>query len=275
MAANTDTGAAAETVDASLTYLVDTGRKPVTHISPPGVPPKRDAEFADHIVSIRNGRRNADAFDLEREGFVLTRHETAVSDFYDTNEVKAVYDREAEQVVKAFTGASRVVVFDHTIRVNSDKAADKLREPVRVIHNDYTELSGPQRVRDLLPAEEAETLLKRRFAVVQIWRPVRTPVQQMPLAICDAQSIGSKDLIAADLQYQDRVGEIYQMAYNPEHRWFYFPDMQRTEALVFKCYDSVADGRSRFTAHTAFEDPTSPPDAPPRESIETRTLAFF
>ncbi len=277
MATSIRSGDMAASVEASVTYLVDTGRKPVTHISPPGVPPKRDAEFEDRVVSIRNGRRDPDAFGLEHEGFVLTRHETAVSDFYDKEEVQAVYDREAEQLVKDFTGASRVVVFDHTIRVSAEKdnAANNLREPVRVIHNDYTERSGPQRVRDLLPADEAEALLKRRFAVVQIWRPIGTPVQQMPLAICDAQSIASKDLVAADLQYQDRVGEIYQMTYNPDHRWFYFPERERTEALVFKCYESVADGRSRFTAHTAFEDPTSPPDAPPRESIETRTLAFF
>lgn len=277
MATSINAGIATDSVDAALTYLVDTGRKPVTYISPPGVPPKRDAEFENHIVTIRNGRTDIDRLSIEREGFVLTGHETAVADFYDKEEVQAVYDREAEQLVKDFTGAARVVVFDHTIRVSGekDKAANNLREPVRVIHNDYTELSGPQRVRDLLPAGEAEALLERRFAVVQIWRPIRTPVRQMPLAICDAQSIASKDLVAADLQYQDRVGEIFQMTYNPAHRWSYFPEMQRNEALVFKCYDSVADGRSRFTAHTAFEDPTSAPNAPPRESIETRTLAFF
>lgn len=277
MATPTNTGAVRDSVEAAVTYIVNTGRKPVTYISPPGVPSKRDAEFEDRVVPIRNARLAPDAFALEREGFLLTNHETAVGDFYDEVEVKAVYDREMEQLVKDFTDASQVVVFDHTIRVSSEKdhAEKGLRQPVRVTHNDYTERSGPQRVRDLLPADEAEDLLTRRFAVIQIWRPVRTPVRQMPLAICDAQSIGPDDLIAADLKYQDRVGEIYQVAYNAAHRWFYYPEMARNEALVFKCYDSVADGRSRFTAHTAFEDPTSPPDAPARESIETRTLAFF
>jgi len=277
MATSANGNTMTDTVEASVTYLVNTGKKPVTYISPPGVPSKRDAAFEDRVVAIRNARLTPDAFTLEREGFLLTGHETGVKDFYDEDEVKSVYDRETELMVKDFTGASRVVVFDHTIRVSSEKdhAEKGLRQPVRIIHNDYTERSGPQRVRDLLPADEAEDLLKRRFVVVQIWRPIRTPVQQMPLAICDAQSIAPGDLVAADLQYQDRVGEIYQMAYNPDHRWFYFPDMARNEALVFKCYDSVTDGRSRFTAHTAFEDPTSPPDAAPRESIETRTLAFF
>ena len=75
--------------------------------------------------------------------------------------------------------------------------------------------------------------------------------------------------------YRDRVGETYSFTYNPKHRWFYFPQMQRNEALLLKCYDSKEDGRARFTAHTSFEDPTSPPDAPPRESIEVRALIFF
>lgn len=266
-----------DAVEATVTYVVRTGKKPVTYISPPGVPSKRNAAFEDRTVSIRNARNSTNAFTLDREGFLLAEHDTAIRDFYDPEEVKAVYDREAAQLVKRFTGAAHVHVFDHTIRVSSEKDhADKgLRQPVRVTHNDYTETSGPQRVRDLLPENEAEDLLKRRFAIVQVWRPVRTPVEQMPLAICDARSLGPSDLVAADLRYQDRIGEIYQVAYNPDHRWFYYPGMERNEAMVFKCYDSLTDGRSRFTAHTAFDDPTSPTDAAPRESIETRTLAFF
>lgn len=275
MANGTDT--ARDKVQATVTYVVNTGKKPVTYISPPGVPSKRDATFENRVVSIWNARNATSGFTLDREGFLLAEHETAVRNFYDPEEVEAVYDREAAQLVKRFTGAAHVHVFDHTIRVSSEKDhADKgLRQPVRVTHNDYTETSGPQRIRDLLPANEAEDRLKRRFAIVQVWRPVRTPVEQMPLAICDGRSLGPGDLVAADLQYQDRVGEIYQVAYNPDHRWFYYPRMARNEAMVFKCFDSLTDGRSRFTAHTAFDDPTSPADAAPRESIETRTLAFF
>jgi hypothetical protein len=130
-------------------------------------------------------------------------------------------------------------------------------------------------VRDQLPAAEAEALLRRRFAVIQVWRPIGAPVLQAPLAICDAQSIAPEDLIETDLKYQDRTGEVLQLAFNPDHRWYYFPDMERNEAMVFKCYDSLTDGRSRFTAHTAFDDPNSPPDAPERVSIESRALAFF
>jgi cation transport regulator ChaB len=149
-----------------------------------------------------------------------------------------------------------------------------VREPVRRVHNDYTERSGPQRVRDLLPAE-AEELLKHRFAVIQTWRPIRNPVMTAPLAIADARTLPMNDMILTERRYPDRVGEIYHIAYNPAHRWYYFPNMRRNEALVFKTYDSAKDGRARWTAHAAFDDPTSPPDAPQRESIEIRALAFF
>jgi len=179
--------------------------------------------------------------------------------------------------VKELTGASKVVVFDHTLRAEDDQTREekKVREPVRRVHNDYTEWSGPQRVRDLLPAGEAESLLRHRFAVIQTWRPIRKPVQTAPLAIADARSLAPQNLIATERRYPDRVGEIYHITFNPDHHWFYFPNMQRNEALVFKTYESAKDGRARWTAHAAFDDPTSPPDAPARESIEVRTLAFF
>jgi hypothetical protein len=154
------------------------------------------------------------------------------------------------------------------------REAKQISGPVRNAHNDYTEWSGPQRVRDLLP-NEAEELLKRRFAVVQVWRPIRHPVQREPLAIADARSIGTRELFPSSRVYPDRIGEVYHCGFNPQHRWYYFPHMQRNEAVVFKTFDSSRDGRARWTAHTAFDDPTSPADAPPRESIEMRTLAFF
>ena len=141
------------------------------------------------------------------------------------------------------------------------------------MHNDYTEWSGPQRVRDLLPEDEAEALLKNRMAVVQVWHPIRGPVLSSPLAICDARSVLAEDLIPAERHHKDRVGEIYQLAFNPEHRWNWFPEMQQNEALVFKCYDSEKDGRARFTAHSSFDHPATPVDAPPRESIEIRYLS--
>jgi len=265
-------------VEASLTYLVDTGGKPVSYSNEPGsTPTPHKGRYEERALTIHNGRPVVDRLSLDREGFIFINHETRVRDFYDEEEVRSVYYPEMERLVKELTGASRVLVFDHTLRADDHATREekKVREPVRRVHNDYTEWSGPQRVRDLLPADEAEALLQHRFAVVQVWRPIRKPVQTAPLAIADARSLAPRDLIPTERRYPDRVGEIYHITFNPDHRWYYFPNMQRNEALVFKCYDSEKDGRARFTAHASFDDPTSPPGAPARESIEVRTLAFF
>lgn len=123
--------------------------------------------------------------------------------------------------------------------------------------------------------EDIDRLLQQRFAIINVWRGIANTIQESPLAVCDAQSIAPSDLVAGDLVYRDRIGETYAVTYNPEHQWFYFPQMRRDEVLFIKCFDSAEDGRARFAAHTAFEDPSSPIDAPPRESIELRTFVFY
>jgi len=227
-------------------------------------------------VLLRNGRQEAGDFTLDHNGFRFVRHDTQVGDFFDEAQIRSVYYPEMEALVKAQSGASRVVVFDHTLRTADDAAreARKIREVVRRVHNDYTEWSGPQRLRDILPGE-ADALLQRRFAIVQVWRPIRHPVETFPLAICDAQSLAANHLVVSERRYPDRVGQTYAITYDPAHRWYWFPRMRREEALVFKVYDSVKEGVARFTAHTAFDDPTAAPTARPRESIEIRTLALF
>ena len=264
-------------VEGVLTYLVDTGVRPVSYNyePPPGVP-QRSGIYAEHKMPVVNGRRWPEAaFSLDRQGFLFRHHETAVRDFYDPAEIEGVYYPEVEALLKQATGAEKVVTFDHTLRVGPGRHKKGLREPVRRVHNDYTLKSGPQRVRDLLPAAEAEERLKHRFAIINVWRPIRGPVEEAPLAVADARSIAPSDLIATDLLYPDRTGETYSVAYNPAHRWFYFPEMRRDEVLFLKVYDSATDGRARFAAHTAFDDPTGPRLPIARESIETRSLVFF
>lgn len=264
--------------EAMLSYAVDTGEKPVNETMGPGdMSRRRKGKREDHAMTLRDGRPLRGEFSLDEHGFVFTDHETAVKDFFDPEEIKSVYYPEMERLVKKHTGASRVVIFDHTVRSGDQATREEklVREPVLSVHNDYTEWSGPQRVRDLLPADEAEALLKNRFAIVQVWRAIRNPIESNPLAIADARSLRPEDLIASERRYPNRVGETYQVSYNSDHDWFYFPKMRRDEALVFKVYESAKDGRARFTAHTSFDDPSSPPSAPPRESIEIRTLAFF
>ena len=265
-------------VQAPLNYLVKADEKPVVYMATPGAAAsERSGAFEWRTVSIADGRPVVDRLSLDGAGFELRPHDTAVSSFYDDEEVRTIYYPEVEQLVKAATGASRVVIFDHTVRIEdaAQRGERAVRAPVRVVHNDYTVRSGRQRVRDLLDADDAETFLHHRFAVVNVWRSIGAPVETTPLAIADAQSIAPADLVATDLVYPDRTGEIYHVTYSPNHRWFYFPKMRRDEALLLKCYDSATDGRARFTAHTAFDDPTAPDDAPPRESIEVRTLISY
>jgi hypothetical protein len=266
-----------EAIEATLNYTADTGEKIFTYTGGPGSTDVRSGGTLDpRRVTIRNGRPVAEEFALERDGFRFLPHDTGVGNFFDEDEVKRVYYPEMEALVGAETGATRVVVFDHTLRTadNALREARKIREVVPRVHNDYTEWSGPQRVRDLLP-QEANDLLRRRFAIIQVWRPIRHPVETFPLAICEAPSLAPKDLVISERIYPNRVGQTYAITYNPAHRWYWFPRMRREEALVFKTFESLKDGRARWTAHSAFDDPTSPPGARPRESIEIRTLAFF
>jgi hypothetical protein len=268
---------APDTIEATVNYIVDNGEKLFTYTGGPGSLDVRTGGTADpHPVTIHNARRAGDGFSLDREGFRFVRHDTRVADFFDENQIRTVYYPEMEELVKAHSGARRVVVFDHTLRTADDalRESRKIREVVRRVHNDYTEWSGPQRVRDILP-DEADDLLQRRFAIVQVWRPIRHPVETHPLAICDARSIDFEDFVISERRYPDRIGQTYAITYNPRHRWYWLPRMRREEALVFKVYDSAKDGRARWSAHTAFDDPTSPGNARPRESIEIRTLAFF
>ena len=265
-----------DSVETRFRYGRDTGQPRARAMNVNAFLEFDESMFENVTAMVKNGRPGAGTFSIDKEGFELKRSGTSVRDFYSKDEVESLYYPEVEALIKQVTGASRVVVFDHTLRTGDrNKQLEKqIREPVMAVHNDYTEDSAPQRVRDLLP-DEADALLKHRFQVVQVWRPVHVPAVRSPLGICDASSINKKDLLRTELHYGDRVGEIYHIAYNPSHQWFYFPVMQPDEALVFKCYDSLANGCARFTAHSAFEDPTTPDNAPARESIEARALAFF
>jgi hypothetical protein len=277
MAQTAELDVAPDTIETTLNYIVDDGKPVFTIVATPGASDTRSAATPDpRRVLIHNGRQHSQDFALERNGFCFVRHDTKVADFYDEDEIKRVYYPEMVELIKAESGAKRVVVFDHTLRTADDELREskKIREVVRRVHNDYTEWSAPQRVRDILP-DEAEELLKRRFAIIQTWRPIRHPVETYPLAMADAQTLLPSDMIISERRAPGRIGQTYAIKYNPAHKWYWFPRMRREEAYVFKVFDSEKDGRARWTAHTAFEDPATPPHARPRESIEIRTMAFF
>jgi hypothetical protein len=265
-------------VTAELNYLAPTPGKPRTYaFDPPPGEPKSTALPEPHHVPVFDARRIADNVSLDREGFALVRHPTSVTNFYDDNEIRKVYYPAVESFLRASLKADRVFIFDHTVRKRVEGSADLRgagpRQPATRVHVDQTELSGRNRVREHLP-DEADELLKGRVQVINLWRPIRGPLLDSPLAMCDAQTLAPDDLIASDLIYPGRNGETYSVKFNAGHRWLYFPKMSADEALLLKCYDSATDGRARFAPHTAFIDPTTPADAPPRESIEVRTLVF-
>jgi hypothetical protein len=277
MSGNIQTHSELPHVDAALNYLAPM-RERVRNYAyepPPGVPRSNTAPEA-HIVPIYDARPVASEITLDREGFALLESGTGVGDFWDDEEIRHIYYPEAEATIAAATGASRVFIFDHTRRKRvpgaDDRTASTPRKPATRAHVDHTAKSGPQRVRDLL-GHEAEHLLKGSVQVINLWRPIRGPLRDAPLAVCDTTTVAFTDFVPSDLVYRDRTGEIYRVRYNPAHRWFYIPEMQPNETIPIKCYDSAPD-KARFTAHSAFEDPTASADVLPRESIELRTLVF-
>lgn len=266
-------------VEAVLNYTRNTGVRPVNYtFDPPAGVPRYSGEVDARAVTIRDARR-VGGFGLDVSGFELIRHRSTLTDwasFADKEKVKAVDYPQVEAALKAHTGADKVVLFDHTLRDSTAVPGQAaLREPVRRVHDDQTLQSAPGRVHKHLSPEEAARRLTRRFAIVNFWRPIAGPVLQSPLAVCDARTIAAEDLIASDLVYPDWSGETYAVAFNPRHRWYWHPHQLPTEATLIKIYDSATDGTARLSAHTAFDDPGSAADAPPRRSIEIRALVFW
>ncbi len=266
-------------VRATLQYTVDNGippdyyfyePDPSVKINPPGTDPRE--------VEIENGWPQVEQFSADREGFELHEFPGRFDQFDDEASLRSQFYPQVVDFVQRHSGAKRVVIFDHTIRkrlpADLKQQTTVQRPAVLLVHSDYTPRSGPQRVRDILP-DEADALLQRRVAFYNVWKPLYRRVEELPLAMCDARTQVDEDLLVMELKYRERTGEIYVMRHSPQHRWVYFPHMEAHHALLLKTYDSETDGRARFMGHSAFEDPTTPPGAMKRESIELRTMAFF
>lgn len=247
---------------------------------PAGAAP--ESRYQARRVTIRDARAAA-GLSIDTHGFELRAVPTAVRDFFDDDGVRRAYYPEVIAAVRAATGARDVRVFDHQVR---------LREPDHPpltfgrdgnamfpsaagrAHNDYTEASGRARLALVLPADRAAAV--QRYAIVNVWRSITDyPVLDTPLAVCDARSVAPADLVASDVRYPSRTGEIYVVVYDPRHAWSYFSAMQRDEIMIFKQYDSITNGVARFTPHAAFDHPEMPPGAPPRRSIEARCLVVY
>ena len=187
-------------VTVDIPYTIETGEPLVNEtFGPHNIRRRRTGSHESQHVAVHNGRLLADQLSLDEQGFVFVEHKTKVLDFFDPSQLDSVYYPEVEQLIKKTSGASRVVIFDHTLRSGdeTEREAKLIREPVLSAHNDYTEWSGPNRVREALP-DEAESLLARRFAIIQVWRAINQPIQSNPLAIADARSISADDLLVAE-----------------------------------------------------------------------------
>jgi hypothetical protein len=266
-------------VEAELNYPGPTRERPRYYAyERDDTDPPAHMPLEPHRMAIHDLRPLAHELSLDVQGFALAEQRSAVRDFWDDDEVRRVYYPEAEAFIKQVTGARRVFIFDHLQRRRvpglMDRSRSGPRQPATRVHVDHTARSGPQRVRDLL-GDEAEELLKGRVQVINLWRPILDePLRDAPLAVCDSRTVEPEDLVPSDLVYRDRVGETYSVKYNPAHEWYYVPEMRRDEALLLKIADTRTDISARFMPHTSFTDPTTPPEARPRESIELRTLVF-
>jgi hypothetical protein len=229
-----------------------------------------------HDVTIHDVRPIAGQLAFDRNGFVLVDEPTDVTDFTDSGEL-ARYCRQTEALVQRLTGADKVVSFGPMIRTNAGGAHGH-NQPAHGAHVDYGARTVADFTRDLLPEEEAARRLERRHMLINVWRPI-VRVESAPLAVCDASTVKREDLF--DSEVVGGLGDFgrrslwgFNLAYSAGHRWYWVPHMQPWEALAFKLFDSEADA-VQFTAHSAFENPTTPPDAAPRQSIEVRTIAYL
>ena len=270
-----------KTVRTIMNYTLDNGRAPNFYFYKPDPSEKKNFNPAGtdaREVEVEDGWDLVETFHPDKQGFALKNFEGKFNAFDNEAQLKTVFYEQVISFVKKNTGAKRVEIFDHTIRrrmsEDIEEQTEVRRPAVRLAHCDYTHESGPQRVRDLLP-DEAEVLLKNRVAFYNVWKPLVSKVEELPLAVCDASSNQPRDFLLMDLKYRERDGEIYVLRHSPKHKWIYFPEMLSSHALLLKTYDSETDGRARFMAHSAFEDPNTPENAIPRESIEVRTMAFF
>ena len=262
----------------ALYFIRPQDTKPVFHSAAlTGGDPKIFFDIEAQTVAIADMRAIADNLSIDRQGFELLRHKTAVEDLYDDHAIDSQYYPEIEALLRRRFNATRVVIFDTTRRSDGSTGAenrDGLRGPAWRVHVDYTVKSGPQRVQDLLGGAEAARLTATGARIIQInvWRPIHGPVMRAPLAVADASSVRPEELIATDQVFPDRTGEIYHLAHAPTQRWYYTPQMIKDEVILIKGWDSHPDGRAQFTPHSAFELPGTDADTPPRESIELRAL---
>ena len=270
-------------IQAEVEYLAGPSPRPIYHASSAGRHAAHEIDEPMRLVTVnvedarqRPDNDEMDAFGLHASGFSLVSLPTRVDNFLDDAQIKAIYESELEAFLISHTGGRRVMIFDHTVRASDPDVREtkQIREPAYLVHNDYTAKSGFVCLRENL-GDEAEELLKRRFQILNIWRPLVDPVENFPLALCDARTLEAGDLIAAERRAPRHIGEIQLAVHANRHRWYYYPKMRPPEVLLFKTFDSINQGMLPCSIHSAIRLPDPPPDARPRESVESRVFVFY
>jgi len=239
----------------------------------------RSSVVIDHHRVLIDDARLVDDLDLQKSGFEHVSHRSALTQwdqFQDSSAVADIYYAEVRNFLVKHLRADDAVVFDHTLRDSGvQRGSASLREPVGRVHNDQTFQSAPKRLTRFLSQGDSAGRLARRFAIVNFWRPVEGPVVRSPLAICDWRSVHLADLMPTELKYPDWTGETFSVAFNPSHRWYWYPDQPSDVVTLLKVFDSDASGVARMAPHTAFELDNSHASAPNRRSIEVRAFVFW
>lgn len=265
-------------VDAKLNFYVapTDGTKPYNYTyEPTNGEPQRNYSNEELDVTIHDVRGREKDFTLDNNAFaVLQGISSEENDFNDDDQIKRVYYPEVEKVIlDNVPGSNRVLIFDHTIR-RPQPESDTARGPVMRAHIDQTQWAAAERVRHHLP-DEAETLLKSRYRIINVWRPLNGPVLSFPLAVADGATVDSSEIVPIDHRYPERTGEVAGVKYSAQQKWYYWSGMKNTERLLLKCADSDERvGKWGRVPHSAFEHPRTPEGAPGRESIEVRALVF-
>jgi len=270
-------------VRAEVEYLSKRTERPIYYASSAGRNAKHDIDQPmNHVrveVSDARGREDENApreFGQHPSGFDLLEFPSRVTNFLDAGQIAEIYEPEVIEFLERTTGAYRVHLFDHTVRASDPELRElkNVREPATLVHNDYTSKSGFVCLDENLGADAAE-LKRGRFQIVNVWRPLSDPVEDYPLALVDARSVTAAQIVDTERRSPTHVGEIQLALHDPAQRWFYFSAMRPQEVLLFKTFDSIDGGTRPCTIHTAIKLPDAPPDAKPRESIETRAFVFY
>lgn len=266
-----------KTVPAILHFFegTDDGGPPYSYVeTPPEGVPRTNTRFEIVKVLINDIRGRESTFNIDINAFLPVRSsdltKTINVDFTDTESIKQNYYPEVEQVLLQNLPGSpnRVFIFDHTVREQVGR-----REPVMRTHIDQTTNAARERVRFHIP-NEAETLLKSRVRLVNVWRPINGSIESSPLAVADSSTVADSQILGVQHRYPSRTGETAAVRHSDITKWWFWSGMRDDERLLLQCYDSQSGTRA---PHSAFKLPGEGEDGwkgKPRESIEVRALVF-